>query len=169
MVLCYAIYIYRLSFVGSVHSFLLVFTSNAPLFFSPPFLYRSIGLFYFFCAPFHFLVLSYCTLFRFNLSFFFICHRHRCTTVACRTLSRFDSSLVFFMLFQFNGYFLLLLLECWKIATYFNQKQKMGKKNWNRPNLNQYFFYVCRAHQFFFLGLWTFTRLWPLIRNQQLQ
>lgn len=70
MVLCYAIYIYRLSFVGSVHSFLLVFTSNAPLFFSPPFLYRSIGLFYFFCAPFHFLVLSYCTLFRFNLSFF---------------------------------------------------------------------------------------------------
>lgn len=107
----------------------------------------------------------------FSLQFivFFICHRHRCTTVACRTLSRFDSSLVFFMLFQFNGYFLLLLLECWKIATYFNQKQKMGKKNWNRPNLNQYFFYVCRAHQFFFLGLWTFARLWPLIRNQQLQ
>lgn len=68
----------------------------------------------------------------------------------CRTLSRFDSSLVFFMLFQFNGYFLLLLLECWKIATYFNQKQKMGKKKLESTEFKSIFFLrLPRASVFF--------------------
>lgn len=99
--LSYTIYIsmYRLSFEGSLHWLLLVFfkisTLNASLLFFPVSFDRLIS---FFLYVFRFAFLFYQTVlsfFYFNLSFFFyivVIDAQR-----CRTLSRFDCSLVYFL------------------------------------------------------------------------
>lgn len=80
-------------------------------------LYRSIGLFGRF-----FVLLSFsCFIDKHSLRFIVFY-----TTKHCRVLSRFDCSLVFFVPFQFNGYFLLFTVRTLRIVTYFHRN---GEKN----------------------------------------
>lgn len=100
-------------------------TLNVPfyfyLFFLPSsVLYRSIGLFGRF-----FVLLSFsCFIDKHSLRFIvFYSTKH------CWVLSRFDCSLVFFVPFQFNGYFLLFTVRTLQIVTYFHRNGEKKHKN----------------------------------------
>lgn len=107
-------------------------------------LYRSIGLFGRF-----FVLLSFsCFIDKHSLRFIVFY-----TTKHCRVLSRFDCSLVFFVPFQFNGYFLLFTVRTLRIVTYFHRN---GEKN-TRTKFKSITFFLC-------LCTYTFNSEWILRR-----
>lgn len=115
---CYLYYIYRLSFVGSLHRFMPFFALSH--IFSVLVFHRLILFFFVF-----FSVSCFIDMFSFRCWFFFCFFS---------TLSRFKQirllvRTVFFMLFQFNGYFLFLLIELLQNS---NSAKSIRQKNANR-------------------------------------
>lgn len=94
---------------------------------------RLISLFRYFLLHFIFLfyrtVLFFASIYRWLFLFLLqICHRIDAHN-RCRTLSRFDFSLVlfFYVLCQFNGYFLLILIEFWKLQLILTKTEEHKK------------------------------------------